>query len=173
MKYEELNKLWQDQRKRDQDWHHDLIRSAVALRNSVAELIAPPNETWQEFNTKATHRYVDVINFYGLKKSERGNPGALSSTGNGVLIFGIGITFDNGHDTFPKQDLFVPVACKYVVDAPVYSFFNRDTDSSDGDWVKGPDQFAVKLVKRYKEYLSHDAYQGFETRAKIGFCLEC
>ena len=169
MKYEDLNRLWQEQRRKDQEWHHNLVRTSVSLRDSVFALLAPPHETWQEFNSKMPQRYVEVVHFYGLDKPKRGHIGELSAATGGILIFGIGITFDNGLDSYPKNDIYVPVASKFITGSPLYSFFDRDKDAPDGDWTMGADSFAGKVLKRYKDYLSHDPNQGFETRAKFGF----
>ena len=169
MQHSELNALWLKQRRNDQAWHHQLVGSAISLRNSVRDVLKPDPSTWQDLNTKAKNEYVEVIDFYGLDKPIRGDVRNLSAGSAGILVYGIAVTFDSGPDSYPKQDIYIPVASRLIGDSAEYALFDRDKDSPDNNWHNDVDAFTRKLVQRLAEYLSHNAFDGFDNRQTFGF----
>ena len=169
MQHSELSELWRKQRRNDEDWHRQLVGSAIKLRNSVRELLNPDPSTWQDVNTKAKNEYVEIVDFYGLDKPNRGDLRNLNADSAGVLVYGIAVTFDNGPDSYPKHDIYIPVASRLMGSDPEHALFDREKESPDNNWHSDLEAFSRKLVERLKDYLSHNAFDGFEKRQKFGF----
>lgn len=169
MKHNELNELWRMQRQKDQKWHLQLVGSAYSLRNAVREILKPDPPVWQDFNTKANNEYVEVVDFYGLDKTRRGDLRDLQATSVGILVYGLAVTFDHGPGSYPKQDIFIPIASRLIGSNAEYALFDREKNSPDNHWENDAHAFASKLIDRFKEYLSHNAYDGFDKRQKFDF----
>jgi len=167
--YEDLAKLWKDQKRLDQEWELKLLRAPMSLRDSVNALLAPPEESWTELETKVPQRYVEVVDFYGREKPDRRSLQNQSIRPDGVLVFGIGITFDNGLNSYPKNDIYIPLAVKVTRDGPEFAFFKKDMDAPDQPWSRNVEEFSKKIIGRYKKYLSHDPHTGFGNKSRMGF----
>ena len=167
--YEELVALWKSQRNQYQEWELKLLRSPEFLRGSVEKVLSPPNAAWKEFKTNVPYRYVEIVDFYGRDKPMRRDPRDEAIRPDGILVFGIGVTFDHGIDSYPKQEIFIPVAARFTLSGPEFTLFNRDEDAPEQNWTKSTEEFSKKLIDRYKDYLSHDPHTGFGNKTRMGF----
>lgn len=168
MYHHELNELWLKQRRNDQNWHHQLVGSAVSLLHSIRGLLKPDPLTWKDLNSDIEHQYVEIVDFYGLDEPVQGVKD-LSANDVGVLVYGIAVTFDHGPTSYPKHRIYIPVASRLQGSSPDYALFDRGKDSPDNDWHSDVDVFSKKLIDKLKSYLSHDAFDGFDKRQKFGF----
>lgn len=170
MDYEELNSLWIMQREQYQLWEDRLIRYAKQLRDYFEEKLSLPKKTWVIYDTKEEHRYVELVDFFNKNESKIKNPSNTSITPEGFLAFGISITFNHGLDTYPKQNIYIPIAIQYNEKRLEHAFFDTESNSVSEGWIVEKDDFYEKFTKKLHDYLSHDPHDGFDIKTnQIGF----
>lgn len=173
MIYDELNSSWKTQRERYQLWEIRLLHYAKQLRDYFEERLSPPATSWINYQTKEEHNYIELVDFFGEAKPTRKNPSNTSITPDGFLAFGISITFDHGPDTYPKQNIFVPIAIRYNGQKLEHAFYDMDSNSVSEAWTADKDAFYAMFSKRLHDYLSHDPHDGFGQKKKgIGFLAD-
>ena len=170
MNYEELNNLWKNQREQYKLWENELLQHARSLRDHFEEKLNFPHKSWLEHGTNKERLYVELVDFFNKNKPERKRLDSSSITPEGSLVFGVGITFDHGLESYPKEGMFIPIAIRYKDKSLEYSIFDIEPSGSFGDWTKDKDALYLTATKMIHEYLSHDPYDGFDQpKRAIGF----
>ena len=171
MKYAELTELWKKQREKYKNWQIGLMQNAEKLRIKMEEYLQPPAEKWKEDDKPITHNYIALVDLSKEDRPISGNISRESITNEGELLFGLGITFDHGVNTYPKQLLHIPVAIRFFENNPEYSFFDTETGGIEKPihWEKNIDQFCETMVSRIVAYLNFDPFNGPKGKSSIGF----
>lgn len=172
MNYEHLARMWGEQRDKFQEWEFNLLRGPHLVRNRLEEILDLPQSTWTESENGSVHKYVELVDFYQKETVERRPPRGDSITEDGVLVFGVGITFDRGLNSFPKQNIYTPVAMRLVASGPEVCLFDRDSDRPSNEWTQSIDDFCNLLLTRYEESFKHDPYTDFNGQRRMGFFQE-
>jgi hypothetical protein len=168
MTHSEITNLWKKQRELYQLWEENLKNCAGNLRSKVEELLQPSVKHWTEFNSSASHLYVDLVDVTNDEKSQAPDFCKESFTDIGEFVFGVSVTFDYGVNTHPKFRYHVPLAVRYVEREPQYALFDIES-GSPSDWEKSLDKFSLSIVERLADYFSLDPFNGPSKQSSIGF----
>lgn len=170
MNYEELNIAWRTQREQYQLWEIRLLHHARDLRDHFEEKLNLPHTSWIAYDTKEEHSYVDLVDISDGGNPRRKSLNNESITKEGTLVFGISITFDYGPETYPKRNIFIPIAVRYKNMKPEYAIHSFEGNQPAEPWVQDKDALYSTATKMLHEYLSHDPHNGFgKPERAIGF----
>lgn len=169
MEYTELVELWKKQREQYQLWEVRLTFSTEKLRKEMETALNISVNEWINHETKQKNRYVELVDFYGKEKAERKPPKADSIAPNGELVFGVSVTFDHGLNSYPKANLYIPVAMRFNQSKIEYARFDMENDCAKQEWTTDGREFCKRLIKQYADYFEHDPHSGFGRKTQIGF----
>jgi len=168
--YEDLAKLWKNQEECFSKWRMALTREVHQLRNEVVSKISSP-DSWETHEEKETRHYIEILD---LKNPDKPVPTKYISdttTDNGELYFGLGFTFDNGVNTYPKASYHVALAIRFINNKPEFSFWDVQMKEIKGgsNWISDRQIFIDKVIQLMKNSFSFDPFDGPDRRLAIGF----
>lgn len=169
MEYNELVELWKKQREQYQLWEVRLTFGSQKLRDQMEAALNLSVKKWLNYDTKEEHRYVELVDFYRKPKAERNPPKADSITPKGELVFGMSVTFDHGPNSYPKSNMYIPIAMRFNQNKIEYARFNTENDCAEQEWTTDGEEFCSKMIKQYADDFNHDPHAGFERKTQIGF----
>lgn len=168
MKYEELNRLFQQRNDNVLNFAQKLANAALQVRGRIEDILEPADKTWKHVSDGSEFRYVDIVR--PDNDRELPNPGWIRE--DGVLYCNVLITFDHGPGTYPKRLVACPIAIRFFDRNLQYAFFNPVDEVIDGNWYGDQGVFCEDVVQSYSSLMQHHPEDGYRRTRGIGFLAD-